>query len=234
MGWGPCVGQYTDPETGLIYLDNRYYDPTTGQFITSDPLEAVTQQPYAYAGDDPINETDPTGLFGWNPISDVEEAGSDVGGAASTAWSGISSGATWVANHPVETVGLVAGGVSLATGVGEVVAGGAAVTEGVLGTVSVGSGVVAAGVDTHYCLAGSDIACVGAVAGGVGAIGGGISLAATGSAEEGAEALAFEGGNAGAVKAGATAIGLTFGGIGLLGDLAASAKGATLGEPCDP
>ena len=54
-------GQYTDPETGLQYLRARYYDPATAQFLTEDPLQAVTGQPYNYAGDDPLDETDPSG-----------------------------------------------------------------------------------------------------------------------------------------------------------------------------
>jgi RHS repeat-associated protein len=61
------AGAYTDP-TGLLYLINRYYDPTTGQFISVDPELARTQAPYAYAGDDPVANTDPTGLTleSWN------------------------------------------------------------------------------------------------------------------------------------------------------------------------
>jgi len=39
----------------------RYYDPTTGDFLTVDPMVAETQQPYYYAGDDPVNNSDPTG-----------------------------------------------------------------------------------------------------------------------------------------------------------------------------
>ena len=30
------TGEYTDPESGLVYLRNRYYDPETGRFITAD------------------------------------------------------------------------------------------------------------------------------------------------------------------------------------------------------
>ena len=51
------AGQYTDPETGLIYLRNRYYDPTTGQFLTRDPLEGVTRSAYGYTDGDPLNGT---------------------------------------------------------------------------------------------------------------------------------------------------------------------------------
>ena len=55
-------GQYADEESGLIYLRARYYDPTTGQFITRDPLAAQTRSPYGYADDNPINVTDSLGL----------------------------------------------------------------------------------------------------------------------------------------------------------------------------
>jgi RHS repeat-associated protein len=55
------TGGYTDP-TGLIYLVNRYYDPSTGQFLSVDPDVDQTDQPYAYATGNPVSETDPTGL----------------------------------------------------------------------------------------------------------------------------------------------------------------------------
>ncbi|MHB1519654.1 MAG: RHS repeat-associated core domain-containing protein [Acidimicrobiales bacterium] len=68
---------YRDP-TGLLYLINRYYDPSTAQFISVDPLVGVTGQAYTYAGDNPVNAVDPLGLWGWNPISDVAQAVHDV------------------------------------------------------------------------------------------------------------------------------------------------------------
>jgi RHS repeat-associated protein len=55
------AGGYTDP-TGLLYLINRYYDPATGQFLSVDPRVDVTEEPYAYTGDDPVNGVDPLGL----------------------------------------------------------------------------------------------------------------------------------------------------------------------------
>ncbi|HEX8767507.1 MAG TPA: RHS repeat-associated core domain-containing protein, partial [Jatrophihabitans sp.] len=60
------AGQYTDPESGLVYLRARYYDPATGQFITRDPLEERTQAPYSYVDDSPLNGLDLTGLC-WGP-----------------------------------------------------------------------------------------------------------------------------------------------------------------------
>ncbi|HMK96976.1 MAG TPA: RHS repeat-associated core domain-containing protein, partial [Acidimicrobiales bacterium] len=54
-------GQYQDPTTGLYDMRARWYDPATGQFLSVDPALAETDQPYAYAGDDPVNEGDPSG-----------------------------------------------------------------------------------------------------------------------------------------------------------------------------
>ena len=42
---------------------NRYYDPTTAQFVSVDPDVAQTNQAYVYAGDDSVNVTDPSGAF---------------------------------------------------------------------------------------------------------------------------------------------------------------------------
>lgn len=55
------AGGYTDP-TGLIYLIGRYFDPSTGQFLSVDPEVTETGQPYSYANDDPVNAVDPNGL----------------------------------------------------------------------------------------------------------------------------------------------------------------------------
>ena len=57
------AGEYADAETGFVYLRARYYDPATGQFISRDPLVALTRSAYGYADGNPLNGTDPMGLL---------------------------------------------------------------------------------------------------------------------------------------------------------------------------
>jgi RHS repeat-associated protein len=61
------AGQYQDSTDSIYYLRARYYDPASAQFLTRDPLEAITGSPYGYAADNPVTASDPTGLdaIGW-------------------------------------------------------------------------------------------------------------------------------------------------------------------------
>jgi RHS repeat-associated protein len=61
------AGEAYEEETGLVFLRNRYYDPQIGRFISSDPslgklINPQSFNPYAYAGNNPINFIDPLGL----------------------------------------------------------------------------------------------------------------------------------------------------------------------------
>jgi RHS repeat-associated protein len=49
-------------ESNLYYLRARYYDSTTGQFLSVDPMVDSTLSPYAYVAGNPLNGSDPTGL----------------------------------------------------------------------------------------------------------------------------------------------------------------------------
>jgi RHS repeat-associated protein len=88
---GPLFdGQYTSSDTGLVYLRNRVYDPTTAQFLSVDPLEAITGAPYNYAGDNSVNYSDPTGLiFGIPGTPSWEEVGEGVAGWGDTITFGV-------------------------------------------------------------------------------------------------------------------------------------------------
>ena len=46
----------------LTYLNNRYYDPGIGNFISDDPLVGRTRSPYVYAAGNPSTLNDPSGL----------------------------------------------------------------------------------------------------------------------------------------------------------------------------
>lgn len=52
-----------DPETGLVFMRARYYDPTLGRFVSEDPIAlAGGINPYAYVSGDPLGGRDSNGL----------------------------------------------------------------------------------------------------------------------------------------------------------------------------
>lgn len=52
---------YNDVNTTLDYMYHRYYDPGTDQFLSVDPLVSITNQPYGFSREDPVNLSDPSG-----------------------------------------------------------------------------------------------------------------------------------------------------------------------------
>lgn len=80
------VGRVVDAESGLIYLRNRYYDPSTGQWLTRDPAVALTRSAYGYVNDNPLNGTDPSGLMlgrpDWGYNDTYNSLGAPVTGCA--------------------------------------------------------------------------------------------------------------------------------------------------------
>lgn len=113
------MNEYTDAETGFQYLRARYYDPATGQFISRDPLVAVTRSAYGYTGGNPLNRIDPAGL---NWISDKVTQGAGYvydhrkGIAQGLAVAGVV--VAGIAIAPVGAAAITAGLSSLSGGVG--------------------------------------------------------------------------------------------------------------------
>ncbi|MFF2040378.1 RHS repeat-associated core domain-containing protein [Kitasatospora sp. NPDC058170] len=69
--WGGTkgfVGGLADETTGLTSLGARQYDPATGRFISPDPIldpaNPLQWNSYAYSYNDPVNTSDPSGLYG--------------------------------------------------------------------------------------------------------------------------------------------------------------------------
>ena len=58
-------GYYYDTESGLYYLQSRYYDPVTGRFVNADSLvdtsDVLGFNMYAYCGNNPVMYVDHTG-----------------------------------------------------------------------------------------------------------------------------------------------------------------------------
>ncbi|MFD1661615.1 RHS repeat-associated core domain-containing protein [Streptomyces caeni] len=60
------LGKTRDTTTGLTHIGAREYDPTTGQFLSVDPILSPDQPDslngYSYANNNPTTQSDPTGL----------------------------------------------------------------------------------------------------------------------------------------------------------------------------
>ncbi len=65
-------GYYYDEETGLYFLQTRYYDPEVGRFISQDDVTYLDPEHinglnlYAYCCNNPVMNVDPTGTSWWS------------------------------------------------------------------------------------------------------------------------------------------------------------------------
>ncbi|HEX7338625.1 MAG TPA: RHS repeat-associated core domain-containing protein [Rhodanobacteraceae bacterium] len=92
------TGHVNDPDSGLVYMQQRYYDPTIGRFISPDPISPTPGNIYnfnrfAYANNNPIVNIDPDGretgrtlqaewqMMGAKPNLTPDPVGKVIGGA---------------------------------------------------------------------------------------------------------------------------------------------------------
>jgi RHS repeat-associated protein len=156
--------QYTSTDTGLIYMRARTYDPTTAQFLSRDPLAAITGEPYSYAADDPMDLADPSGRCGlvcWGGIA--------LGGAAlATGVGEVAVGGTLAVEGTLGAISVVSGAVGASVDLKEC-AGGSSVS--CVGAITGGVGAAGAfGVATGLLTGGaaSGATAVGLTSGGIG------------------------------------------------------------------
>ena len=84
-----------DAQTGLYYVRARWYDPFLGRFISEDPIGfAGGINQYAYALNDPVNLSDPTGLWTCdrNDVTNECSNGATLSGITVTVQRGPNSG----------------------------------------------------------------------------------------------------------------------------------------------
>ena len=140
-------GYYFDEESGLYYLNSRYYDPETGRFISPDVLSILDETKgqinglnlYMYCNDNPIMYCDPSGNFaigafliglaisslvGWG-LSKI--FGSQIAGGIGSIINGGSAIATGLSLFAFGPWGIIAGiglmivgGVTIAFGTNEI------------------------------------------------------------------------------------------------------------------
>lgn len=112
-----------DDDTGLYFYRARYYELTTGRFISADPLGfRAGLNFYAYANDNPVQYTDPSGN---DPISGaitgaiyggIGAYGSSGGSGAAAFWGAVGGGVAGLVTAFVVPPSPLSGAIGGATG----------------------------------------------------------------------------------------------------------------------
>ena len=119
------TGQQDDATLGYQYLRARYYDPAVGRFISRDAFPGfdtnpASQHAYAYALNDPVNLTDPSGEFPplWAAIGVAAWTAFEIGSSGLDAYNTAATLADPCATSEQKlfTTGLFAAGLALPGG----------------------------------------------------------------------------------------------------------------------
>jgi RHS repeat-associated protein len=98
------TGHVNDPETGLVYMQARYYDPAVGRFLSVDPVgvspgDGFGFNRYAYVNNNPITNIDPTGRNACGTSDDgtckvivtIKDRAKDTGGNYNDSYTSVNS-----------------------------------------------------------------------------------------------------------------------------------------------
>ena len=132
-------GYYYDIETGLYYLNTRYYDPFACRFINADDISYIEPETinglnlYSYCGNNPVMGVDPNGTAWWNPFTwNWNEILTGMGLVVTAAAAVTLSVVTFGAGTPL-AIGIIAGvtlGAGLLTGINGIATIGAGISGG--------------------------------------------------------------------------------------------------------
>lgn len=110
------TGHVNDLDTGLVYMQARYYDPLAGRFLSIDPMSPLPGSTFnfnrfAYANNNPIRFIDPDGRCPWCIGAIVGAvSGAVLGGATAYVASGGSLRQTFAGAIGGSIGGLITGG----------------------------------------------------------------------------------------------------------------------------
>ena len=114
-------GYCYDSETGFYYLQSRYYDPENHSFINADSYastdssDAIACNMFAYCGNNPVLNLDPTGEWSWKGF--LAGIATVAVGVAAVALTVVTAGAaTPLAAAAVTSVGTLAASALITTG----------------------------------------------------------------------------------------------------------------------
>jgi len=125
------TGHTEDVNSDLVYMQQRYYDPSIGRFLSIDPLDANPDDPrtynrYAYANNNPYKYIDPDGRLGLSihalrrdlSMQDAIQIGGMGNAAAAAGVGAVILGASAVAPGPEDVAFGAAAAVAGAAKVG--------------------------------------------------------------------------------------------------------------------
>ncbi|MBC3874906.1 RHS repeat-associated core domain-containing protein [Undibacterium sp. LX15W] len=146
------TGYVNDADTGLTYMQQRYYDPVAGRFLSTDPVltdenSAAHFNRYVYAENNPYKYIDPDG---WLVFLAPMAWGAAIGGGINLTAQLVRSGGDW-SRVNVKQVLVAAGAGALSGGAGAI-SSTAVTTTGMVGA-NVVSGAAISAVGAHVSAA---------------------------------------------------------------------------------